>query len=165
MVCSAGCRILAPLALLSFPRGWGWSTGLYTYSLDLGFDCCYCDPCLPKILRGDSPWLYGCHWSVRGGVCSLISGVESPIYFLAVLLICGSSDLVGLEHTNWERNHWGLLLWGYAPWSMLCGSSFMCCVSSHVTLCWHWSWPHLNHGHDGTWPWCLSDVVFTRSPA
>ena len=24
---------------------------------------------------------------------------------------------------------------------------------------------HLNHGHDGTWPWCLSDVAFARSPA
>ena len=29
----------------------------------------------------------------------------------------------------------------------------------------HCSWPHLNHGYPGTWPRCLSDVVFTRSPA
>ena len=30
---------------------------------------------------------------------------------------------------------------------------------------WHYAWPHLSHGHDGTWPWCLSDVVFPGSPA
>ena len=36
---------------------------------------------------------------------------------------------------------------------------------SHVTPCWHCSWPPFNHGHAGTLLWCLSDVVFTGTPA
>ena len=104
------------------------------YLLDLGFDCCYCDPSLPWVLRGASPWLCGCHCPVCGGICSLVGGVEPPDLFLR----CDSdlwSRQLGLEHTHWERSHQGLLLWGCAPWGVLT------CCESHVTPCWHCSWP------------------------
>ena len=127
-------------------------------SPDLGFDCCYCDPSLPWILKRASPWLCGCHCPVCGGICSLVGGVEPPDLFLH----CDSdlwSRQLRLEHTHWERSHQGLLLWGCSPWGVLT------CCESPVTPCWHCSWLPLNHGHAGTLLWCLSDVVFTGTPA
>ena len=51
-----------------------------------------------------------------------------------------------------------------------CGCALLCHVSPIVWAlklhcCWHSSQPHVNYGYTNNWPWCLSDIVFTRPPA
>ena len=89
--------------------------------------------------------LSGCHCPVRGGVCSLVCGIEPPD-----LSLCCESDLwcqaggIG-AHPLGEKS---LSITPLGVFTSGCAlvPSLMRSASSHVMRCWHCSGPHQTMG-------------------
>ena len=94
-----------------------------------------------------------------GRVCSQVVGSRSP-WSISDLHCKGGR--IGTPYQ--KRSHWVLFHWSCVPVSMLRCVSFTFCVNSQSALLLALPSPHLKRGYAGSWSWCLSGVVFTRSP-
>lgn len=126
------------------------------YPVDKRCDWC-CDQSLPWILSWTSSLVCGGHCSVRGQVCFLVVGVETPR---------SVSEL-------WHKIDWiAVFPLGEEPLSSpaleLCISE--CALSCYLSVvvqaykvhcCWHCPRPSPNFGNASSWSWCPSGVAFT----